>query len=78
MSASASGKVSAKKRSPAAGAAMDAKEASPSNGRKSVQVKLPSRLGSAMSMKFLRGQMCSAFFANENPPPGAGGMVSSL
>ena len=43
-----------------------------------VQVNEPSGFGSAISMKFLRGQICRAFFSSRCEPSGAAGMLSSM
>ena len=42
----------------------EAKEFSPSKGIKSVHVKLPSRLGSAINIYFPLGQICSECLSN--------------
>ena len=49
-------------------------EGEPSKARNKVQVKLPSRLGSAINMKLPRGQMCNASRCMPLP----GGIVNSL
>ena len=78
MSAAASGNSRPKKAATAAGVLRLAKLARPGARRNSVAVKLPSVLGSAISMKPPRGQMCSAFALEGVCCRRAAGSVSSL
>ncbi len=77
-SASASGNCAEKNARTSSGAFSVSKDGRPEKRRKRVQVKLPSRLGSAISMKSRRGQMCSACFSSQKLPPGPAGRVNSL
>ncbi len=75
---STSAKCSRKNARTAPGASRVAKLGAPSKARKRVQVKLPSSLGRAMSMKSPRGQMWSAFRSSRQLPSGPAGRDSSL
>ena len=77
MSGTASGNHFSKKRAASSSPTSSANDGEPSKGKNSVQVKLPSLFGSAISMKLPRGQMCSALRCIAKPPS-LGGMVSSL
>ena len=73
-----SGRFFTKKASTATLSFNDSKEFSPVNGINKVQVKLPSKLGKAISMYSPRGQIWNEFLSNLCVPSLFAGIFNSL
>src|SRR5207237_10891377 len=76
ISGTASGNSSSKKGRIWSSVLVEAKLRGPSNSQKSVQVKEPSGFGSAIIMKLLRGQICSASFSIRHESYSLGAMLT--
>src|SRR5688500_4275735 len=74
----ASGNCSLKNASTSSFVVSFSNDTGPVNGKNRVQVNVPSVFGSAIIIKFLRGQMCRACCSIWILPVASGGMLSSL